>query len=142
MDITYKTVETEGEFEGSRRLRYTVFITEMGLPADEELDCKDDESVHVIALHGGRIVGTGRATVKGHTAKLSRVAVEQSYRRKGIGREIVERLVDSVKRQEVAEIELSSAFQSVPFYEKLGFIVVGDPFVECGSEVKKKMKKI
>ena len=115
MNIQYKFIENEEELEKSRILRYKVFVEEQNIPKDLERDNVDSTSHHVIAVHGSTIVGTGRITIDGE-AKISRLAVENSYRNHGIGRKIMQELENIAGMNNATKIHLSSNFQSVSFY--------------------------
>ena len=141
MDIRYKLIENEEELEESRRLRYKVFVEEQNIPEDLERDHRDGTSIHVIALLGNKMVGTGRITIN-DKAKISRLAVEKSYRRHGIGKKIVYELEKVARKNHVKEITLSSNFQSIPFYRTCGYKEMGTPFIECGVEVQKMVKQM
>ncbi|MBU7014295.1 MAG: GNAT family N-acetyltransferase [Theionarchaea archaeon] len=132
----YKVIEDRRELGASRFLRYKVFVEEQKVPECLEKDRLDDGSIHVIACRGRRVIGTGRITAAHGNAKISRLAVERKERGKGLGRGIMLELESIAKRKGVKKIILSSNFQSIPFYEKLGYRKRGSPFVECGGEVQ------
>lgn len=76
---------------------------------------------------GDRIVGMGRMLFDfGYTAYLGDVIVRPEYQGQGIGRQIVQRLID--RTMEAAEEDdkimfiLVAAKDKEPFYEKFGFI--------------------
>jgi GNAT superfamily N-acetyltransferase len=77
-------------------------------------------SLYVSSAHdGARLVGFARAISDGVTnAYVSTVAVLPEYRGRGIGAEVVRRLVDG---KDTIRFVLHAAPSLHPFYEKLGF---------------------
>ena len=84
--VEIKGVETEQELEGAFAVRIRVFVEEQQIPAEEELDEADAAAIHAIAQCQGRIVGTGRLIEHDdETAQIGRMAVDQPWRRQGVG---------------------------------------------------------
>lgn len=81
----------------------------------------------LIVEDGGRLKGMGRA-ISDHVsdAYIQDVAVEESCRGKGIGREIIRRLVNRLNQDGVNWIGLIAERGSHPFYERLGFEIMPD----------------
>ena len=88
-DIVVKLVETPAELAGAFSLRIRVFVGEQGVPADIELDDADTDpdTVHAVALHNSVVIATGRLLpdVDGKGPHIGRMAVEQDWRRGGVG---------------------------------------------------------
>ena len=90
---------------------------------DEKLSV--DEMLFV-AEDKGVIIGTAMAGYDGHRGWLYSVAVDPQHRRKGIGRELVETVVQELKCIGCIKVNLqvrSTNSQVVEFYESLGFTV-------------------
>jgi ElaA protein len=62
-----------------------VFHGEQGVSPAADRDGRDPEATHVVAVDGGRVVGTCRLLLRGVRARLGRLAVEPELRRRGIG---------------------------------------------------------
>ncbi len=123
----------DGEIPGgARRLREAVFVAEQGVPPEVEWDGRDDEAVHAVATEGDVVVGTARMREVGGAAKVERVAVAPSHRRKGVGRALVLHLEDAARRRGLARVVLNAQERAVPFWSALGYAPVGEPFVEAG----------
>lgn len=115
-------------------LRRAVFIDEQGVPEDLEIDGEDDDCVHVIVVDneaegsdgGERAVGTARLKrLGGNLAKAQRVAVDRSLRGQGIGRLVMGAIEDEARRQGCRRLKLSAQVESIPFYERLGYVASG-----------------
>lgn len=73
----------------------------------------------VTAWDSGIIAGAGRIISDGECyGWIHDMAVLMSYRKQGIGRAIIERLLEG---NESLLVGLTSSFEAVDFYEKLGF---------------------
>ena len=114
-------------------VRQEVFILEQGVPAELELDEFDPTAVHALAYQNTQCIGTGRLVDLGNgKAQIGRMAVLIEFRDKGIGKQILERLVNLAVSQGIREIILHSQVDAIPFYEKLGFTAEGASYDEAG----------
>jgi predicted GNAT family N-acyltransferase len=102
------------------------------VPADEEFDADDDHATHVLAEIGGEPVGTGRIVFHPGYAKIGRMAVLKEHRRRGIGRALMDTLVTAAVERACTQLVLHAQVHATPFYEALGFHVVGGEFGEAG----------
>lgn len=55
-------------------------------------------------------------------AQINNLYVEQSDRKRGVGRALLERVVSEAESSGVGEVELFATENAVPFYTRLGFI--------------------
>ena len=116
-------------------LRIEVFVHEQGVPEALEQDDADANATHAVILHNSDAVGTGRWVLVGpSTAKIGRLAVRRSHRGQGVGRRILTSLVQDAIKHEINELRLHAQCDAIEFYEREGFFVVGDPFLEAGIE--------
>jgi predicted GNAT family N-acyltransferase len=114
-------------------VRQQVFILEQGVPAELELDEFDLSAAHVLAYQDNRCIGTGRlVNLSAKQAQIGRMAVLAKFRGKGVGKQILLKLVYIAASQGVREIILHSQVSAIPFYEKLGFRAQGDVYDEAG----------
>jgi GNAT superfamily N-acetyltransferase len=80
----------------------------------------------------GRIVACGIGAVRrwlpsprnpsGLRGYIGSMATDADWRRQGIGREVIERLVEMLHRRGVAEIDVRATDDSVGLYRTLGFV--------------------
>ncbi len=125
------------ELEQALRIRIRVFVREQGVPAEIELDEDDKRALHLLASLGGRAVGTARIVMRGGQAKIGRMAVLKSYRRKKVGKNLLSRAVITAKKQGAREIYLHAQVAVIAFYESAGFCCVGPVFDEAGIAHRK-----
>src|SRR5919202_2040093 len=82
MDV--RPARDAAELRQALRLRERVFCGEQGVSAAAERDGRDGEALHLVAVDGGRVVGTCRLLFRTGSAFLGRLAVERDERRGGI----------------------------------------------------------
>lgn len=110
-------------------IRFEVFVREQRVPAEIELDESDKVSIHAIAFDGNEAVGTGRLLPDGH---IGRMAVLETWRGRGIGGLILDKLIEAARERGDREIALSAQVHAVDFYRAHGFQPVGDVYEEAG----------
>ena len=91
-------------------------------------ELKNPLSLWLVAMDGDRVAGyVGSQTVLGE-ADMMNLAVHPDYRRRGIGEELVIRLVEQLRLQGshilMLEVRASNA-PAIALYDKLGFFQVG-----------------
>ena len=120
-------------------VRRAVFIEKQNVPESIELDGRDPDCSHVLALNTkGRPVGTARMDRKG---KIGRMAVLHDYRRRGIGRKMIQALMDYGKEYAITDFHLSAQITAIGFYRKMGFEPFGKEFLEAGiTHINMKLK--
>ena len=118
-------------------IRLRVFVKEQGVPEDIELDRDDRRAIHFLAFISARAVGTARLVRRGHGAKIGRMAVLKSQRRKGVGRKLLKRAIAAATKLGAKKIYLHAQVPVIGFYEKLGFRCVGPVFDEAAIPHRK-----
>lgn len=133
-DIAVKLVETEEELEAAINVRMRVFVVEQQIPAEEELDDADATATHAVAFSDGRVIGTGRMLlVEGDaegTCRVGRMAVDQEWRRHGVGGLILQCLEDAARAQGMTHCLLHAQEYVKSFYARHGYREQGDVFLE------------
>lgn len=113
-----------------RAIRQRVFVDEQGVPANLEWDEQDTGCLHALALTATeQAVGSGRLLPDG---RIGRMAVLPGWRGLGIGRRILDHLVQLARAQGQTRLELHAQAQAVAFYRRAGFSLLGEPFLEAG----------
>lgn len=117
----------------ARAVRRQVFIEEQGVDESLEVDGKDADATHLLLTDGDTPIGTARLRYPDPaTVKIERVAVLESYRSEGLGRQLMERAEAHAREAGATTARLHSQEPVVPFYERLGYEPVGEPFEEAG----------
>ena len=131
-NITVKLVETENDMEAAVGIRFRVFVDEQAVPPEIELDEYDAVATHAIALLDGAAVGTGRVIIEDGSARIGRMAVDQSHRRAGVGGLLLRFLEDEAREQGAAEFVLHAQEYVKAFYAGHGYEEHGETFMEAG----------
>ena len=135
--IHVRRVSSKNELETAFAIRLRVFVKEQGVPQEIELDRDDARATHFLAVHSGRAVGTARVVMRRGSAKIGRMAVLKSYRRRGVGKKLLKRAVQMARQSGAKKIYLHAQVAVVGFYENLNFRCVGPVFDEAGIPHRK-----
>jgi predicted GNAT family N-acyltransferase len=114
----------------SRHIRQTVFVDEQGF--NEEFDSIDRECVHLLCYQNDAAVGTCRIIYsdKYNSYMIGRVAVLKEYRKKGVGRKLMEAAEEYLKDKDIKYVLVSSQKRAIPFYKKIGYTPIGDFYLD------------
>lgn len=111
-------------------VRRKVFIEEQQVPEELEWDEYDAISFHILVLDkNGQPIATGRIKPDGH---IGRMAVLKSWRSQGIGSAVLQTLIKHALDQNCPEVFLHAQVDAIPFYNKHGFSVCSDEFMDAG----------
>jgi predicted GNAT family N-acyltransferase len=130
--------DDRSRMEQAWALRRRVFIEEQHVPEEIELDADDARAVHALALEVAnpngteRPVGCGRMLVHGDYVKIGRMAVLAERRGTGVGRRVLEFLLEHARQRGFRRAVLDAQMHAEGFYLKQGFIPVGEVFEEAG----------
>jgi len=136
-----------GLLEECLNVRCAVFQVEKGIPREidvDEYDCINDVCEHFLIRCEDRGVGTVRCKldIGQKEIKLQRFCICSDYRGFGFGRKMLE-FIDVFYQDKGFEwIRLDSKFAVCGFYEKSGYQVISDVFMEAGVEHVKMEKRI
>jgi predicted GNAT family N-acyltransferase len=134
--LTYEVRRVQGEDEMSAalELRHDVFCVEQGVPVYEELDGRDGDGLHLVAVSNGTLLATCRLLFVGPTVQFSRLAVRKSARRQGIASALLE-LADAETRAGGARrLVLHAQTYARSLYDAAGYEPRGRIFMEAGIE--------
>jgi predicted GNAT family N-acyltransferase len=122
------------ELDAALELRHEVFCVEQGVPEQEELDGRDHEGIHLVALAGGELLGTCRLLMVGTTAQFSRLAVRAPSRRRGIATALLELAEAETRAAGGRRLVLHAQTYAQELYERAGYRTRGRVFWEAGIE--------
>jgi ElaA protein len=122
------------DVRGAFAVRERVFCGEQGVPREEEIDGRDQEALHLVALdpQGARVIGTLRLLLDADSAKVGRVAVEREWRRRGIALRMLGLALAAARDRGCVRVRLAAQLEAVALYEQAGFAVESDVFEEAG----------
>ena len=73
-----RRARTREELAAALELRHEVFCVEQGVPERDELDGRDHEGIHLVAVRDGEPLATCRIVLVGSDSQFSRLAVRRS----------------------------------------------------------------
>ena len=128
-------------------LRHEVFVIGQDVPPELERDELDATADHAVAVEGGRTVGTGRLVngrigedlrlvpgTPGTIGTIGRMAVVAAARGSGVGRALLDVLVERAGSLGLPAVELHAQLHAKDFYDRAGFEPFGDVYIEAGIE--------
>ena len=130
--VLAKTTDAAAKAD-SIRLRWLVFVGEQQVRPEEERDDHDlmcpfyearDEQGALVATLRVRRLDEG-------TAKLERLAVAASHRRRGIATGLLRFAIEDCRASGVLRLVLNAQVSAIGLYERLGFVAHGDIFHEA-----------
>lgn len=124
----------EDEMSAALALRHEVFCVEQGVPEREELDGRDPEGIHLVAVADGELVGTCRLVMVGATAQFSRLAVRADARRQGVATSLLREADRETLEHGGRRLVLHAQTYARALYERAGYRARGRAFTEAHIE--------
>lgn len=134
MSVEIRRVAGEAEMTAALEVRHRVFCEEQGVPKREEIDGRDREAVHLVAVEDGRVLGTCRLLFVDRTVQFSRLAVEPGARRRGIATRLLQAADAEALAAGAKRIVLHAQTYARDLYLADGYEPRGHVFVEAGIE--------
>ena len=114
------------------RFRQAIFVVEQGSPYPD-LDGLDQGAWHLPLRLDGELAGYLRLIPAPPAVRIGRVAVASHFRRRGLGRRLMEEALLFYRAQYPGlPIVLTAQTHLVPFYRSYGFEPTGAPFDDFG----------
>jgi len=129
-----RRVRDDGELAAALQLRHDVFCVEQGVPEYEELDGRDRDGIHLVAVCDGQLLGTCRVLMVGRTAQFSRLAVRASARRRRIATALLAAADVETRAAGGRRLVLHAQTYARSLYEGAGYRSRGRVFKEAGIE--------
>jgi predicted GNAT family N-acyltransferase len=137
MDVEVFTIDDRARLDEALAVRFAVFVDEQHVPADEEADehdRSDADARHALVRDGSplRAIAAGRSYRKdARTVQIGRMAVAAPHRGRGIGRLVLDALLDDARARGFTRASLHAQVHAQSFYQHAGFTPVGPTFLEC-----------
>jgi len=130
MNLHIKKTSWDENSEPLSSVRRKVFIEEQQVPEALEWDEFDPVSIHILVTDDNDTpVATGRMKTDGH---IGRMAVLKEHRNQGVGTAILQQLINYAIQQDLKKVYLHAQVSALTFYEKQGFKVYSDEFMDAG----------
>ena len=134
--VKYQVRQARGEREldAALELRHDVFCIEQGVPEQEELDGRDGDGIHLVAVEGDQLLATCRLLLVGRTVQFSRLAVRADARRRGIATAMLEAADSEARAAGARRLVLHAQTYARALYEHAGYRPRGSVFREADIE--------
>ena len=121
---------TTAELYEILKARFSVFVGE------QHIHYLDEDNIDYLAMHfslrkNGRVLAYARLFNDSEKNVLRVGRMLTIERGKGYGRYLMDRMIEEARHQGVDKLRLHAQMQAVPFYQHLGFQIVGEPFLEA-----------
>ncbi|WP_338473167.1 GNAT family N-acetyltransferase [Niallia sp. XMNu-256] len=137
-----KIVTNEEQLNDAFSIRKKVFVDEQQVPEEEEIDSLESEATHFLLLNNGKPTGAGRFRVVDGYGKVERICILKESRGTGAGKALMDKVQAFASEEGLNKLKLNAQTYAIPFYEKLGFKVVSEEFLDAGIPHKTMIKQL
>jgi predicted N-acetyltransferase YhbS len=120
------------EYEAELDIRWRVLRKPLGMGRDQVGLGREAESLHLVAVDGGRVVGCVLHCVDEEGDRIRGMAVDPDRQGEGIGAKLVARMEEELRGRGVKSVVLHARDAAVGFYARCGYAPYGETFVEVG----------
>jgi predicted GNAT family N-acyltransferase len=132
--LEVRPAHSDDELAAALELRERVFCGEQGVSLEADRDGRDPESLHIVAVCDGRVVGTCRLLFNGRLARLGRLVVEPDLRGRGVAGAILREADRAALEGGADRIALHAQTYALSLYTDHGYGQRGARFTEEGIE--------
>jgi N-acetylglutamate synthase-like GNAT family acetyltransferase len=124
------------DYRAERALRFRVLRAPLGMPPGSEENAYEWSCKHWVARVDGIVVGCVLLHVfdehGARVGKLMQMAVEPRLQGQGLGAALVRCVWQAADADGLESVVLHARETAIPFYERLGCVIEGEPFTEVG----------
>ena len=137
-----KSPENKEEWENYLMFRWEILRKPLGMSKDSLSDSIEDKSFHLMGIDDEeKVIASGRVHFNyKNEAQIRYMAVDDSFKRKGVGTEIVKELENYAQSKGANIMVLNARENAISFYLSLGYQEVG-PYQSDTGIPHKTMKK-
>ena len=141
-NYSLKSPENNDEWERYLLFRWEVLRKPLGMAMDSLADSIEEESFHLMGVDkDGNVIASGRVHFNSvHEAQIRYMAVDDNFKRQGIGSEIVYALEKYALSKKANTMTLNARENAISFYLSLGYSEVC-PYQSDTGIPHKTMKK-
>jgi len=119
-------------FKDALNIRLSVFVDEQGVPEELERDDFDVITDHLVGYQCDQPVTTIRIKAEADQWHIQRVATVKTARGHGYAKQLIEYSIQRATAEpKIIKLVLGAQLTAIPFYEKLGFKVIGPEFLDA-----------
>lgn len=135
MAITIQQIDTkDARYALEQELRNKILLRPIGVP-DHAWEMHDEISWHFIALQDEEVIGCvvlRPLNEEKSKAQLMQMAVDTNRQGQGIGRKLVDTLLQFCSSNAITEVVCHARENAIQFYANQGFEIYDEPFEEVG----------
>jgi len=141
-NYSIKSPENEEEWDSYLLFRWEILRKPLGMSKDSLADSIEDESFHLMGIDEEKnVIASGRVHFNSENeAQIRYMAVDENFKRKGVGTEIVKELEKYALSKGKVSMILNARENAISFYLSLGYEEVG-PYQSDTGIPHKTMKK-
>lgn len=120
-------------YEDAKAIRFKVFVEEQEVPEELEIDDLEAGSHHLVIYEEDKAVATARIyEIDEGFYKIQRVAVFKEQRGSGYGALAIQKAEEKIRELGGQKVLLGAQLQALPFYEKLGYAITSEEYLDAG----------
>jgi predicted GNAT family N-acyltransferase len=141
-NYSIKSPENKEEWDSYLLFRWEVLRKPLGMSKDSLADSIEDKSFHLMGIDEEKnVIASGRVHFNSkNEAQIRYMAVDENFKRKGVGTEIVKELENYAISKGIVNMILNARENAISFYLSLGYEEVG-PYQSDTGIPHKTMKK-
>tara|TARA_E500000331_G_scaffold258016_1_gene248837 strand:+ start:57 stop:500 length:444 start_codon:yes stop_codon:yes gene_type:complete len=141
-NYSIKSPENKEEWDNYLMFRWEILRKPLGMSKDSLADSIEDKSFHLMGIDDEeKVIASGRVHFNcENEAQIRYMAVDDSFKRKGVGTEIVKELENYAQSKGANIMVLNARENAISFYLSLGYEEVG-PYQSDTGIPHKTMKK-
>ena len=129
-NFSVRSASWQEDKEQLMRIRHQVFVLEQQVPIELESDSYDQSSWYVLAESSdAEPIACARLQKNG---KVTRIAVLKNWRRQGVARAMLTRLIETAAQHQIEPLYLHAQLSAISLYLEFGFTQTGEQFEEAG----------
>lgn len=125
-------ITSKEERDQAFHLRRLVFVDEQHVPLEEELDQYEDDAIHFIGIQDHVPIAASRLRWIDNYGKLERICIRKDYRGQSYGKYVIEVMEQTIREHGYSLAKLGAQTHAITFYERLGYQIVSDVFMDAG----------
>ena len=141
--VTFPSPVGDKEFEEYDLFRWKVLRKPIGKTIETLKDKFDRDSFHIIGIYNKVIIASGRVHFNNDDeAQIRYMAVDNAFRSKGIGKEVLKILEEYIKKNNAKKIILNARNDVIEFYKNSNYLIVEEYLGSDTGIPHTKMEKI
>lgn len=144
LEMTFSSFDTYSvAYQEALQLRQDILRTPLNLTLTEHDIQGEEQDIHIGGFFDGKLLAYCIITrIDNTVAKIRQVAVSSKYQGAGIGTKLMDYAEMHAQELGYQSIELHARAKVIPWYESIGYEIVGDSFMEVGIPHAKMIKSL